>query len=146
MYGWQRSMRIFDGPDEVHFRTIAKAELGREPGPLAAAAMKGELPGGLGPRRLSGAWNFRDVAETAGLRPGRLFRSSELSNLDDAGRQALADLGITDVADLRSPAELARRGGGAVPEDVAVHNLRSRRCHTPTTATPRRRTSPAGTR
>jgi protein-tyrosine phosphatase len=73
--------------------------------------------------RLSGAWNFRDVAETAGLQSGRLYRSSELSKLDDGGRRALADLGITDVADLRSPAEVARRGGGAVPDDVAVHNL-----------------------
>jgi protein-tyrosine phosphatase len=73
--------------------------------------------------RLSGAWNFRDVAETAGIRPGRLFRSSELSKLDDAGRRALTELGVTDVADLRSPAELARRGGGAVPGGVAVHNL-----------------------
>jgi acyl-CoA dehydrogenase len=41
MYGWQRAMRIFDGPDEVHFRTIAKAELGREPGPMAAAVTRG---------------------------------------------------------------------------------------------------------
>jgi len=74
--------------------------------------------------RLSGAWNFRDVAETAGgLAPGRLFRSSELSNLDDAGRRVLAELGITDVADLRSPAEVSRRGVGTVPEGVAVHNL-----------------------
>ncbi len=73
--------------------------------------------------RLSGAWNFRDVAETAGLQSGRLYRSSELSKLDDGGRRALADLGITDVADLRSPAEVARRGGGAVPNGVAVHNL-----------------------
>ena len=73
--------------------------------------------------RLSGAWNFRDVAETVGLQPGRLFRSSELSKLDDGGRRALIELGVTDVADLRSPAEVARRGGGAVPEGVAVHNL-----------------------
>ncbi len=73
--------------------------------------------------RLSGAWNFRDVAETAGLLPGWLFRSSELSNLDDAGRRALAELGVADVADLRSPVEVARRGGGAVPNGVAVHNL-----------------------
>jgi acyl-CoA dehydrogenase len=29
MYGWHRAMRIFDGPDEVHLRTIAKAELRR---------------------------------------------------------------------------------------------------------------------
>lgn len=27
MYGWHRAMRIFDGPDEVHLRTIAKVEL-----------------------------------------------------------------------------------------------------------------------
>lgn len=26
MYGWHRAMRIFDGPDEVHLRTIAKSE------------------------------------------------------------------------------------------------------------------------
>ena len=29
MYGWHRAMRIFDGPDEVHLRAIAKAELAR---------------------------------------------------------------------------------------------------------------------
>lgn len=73
--------------------------------------------------RLSGAWNFRDVAETTGVLPGRLFRSSELSNLDDTGRLILTEVGVTDVADLRSPAELERRGPGAVPEGVAVHNL-----------------------
>lgn len=77
----------------------------------------------LAHERLSGAWNFRDVAETAQLQPGLLFRSSELSKLDDAGRRALAELGVTDVADLRSPAEVARRGGGAVPDGVVVHNL-----------------------
>jgi len=39
MYGWQRAMRIFDGPDEVHLRTIARTELGREKTPLAAAVV-----------------------------------------------------------------------------------------------------------
>ena len=73
--------------------------------------------------RLSGAWNFRDVAETTGVLPGRLFRSSELSTLDDTGRLVLSEVGVTDVADLRSPAELERRGPGAVPDDVAVHHL-----------------------
>lgn len=29
MYGWHRAMRLFDGPDEVHLRAIARAELGR---------------------------------------------------------------------------------------------------------------------
>lgn len=73
--------------------------------------------------KLSGAWNFRDVAQTTGIRPGRLFRSSELSKLDDLGRDALMAIGVTDVADLRSPAELTRRGAGAVPDAVEVHHL-----------------------
>jgi acyl-CoA dehydrogenase len=29
MWGWHRAMRIFDGPDEVHLRSLAKAELSR---------------------------------------------------------------------------------------------------------------------
>jgi acyl-CoA dehydrogenase len=37
MYGWHRAMRLFDGPDEVHMRTIARNELGREKSALAAA-------------------------------------------------------------------------------------------------------------
>ncbi|HYB38670.1 MAG TPA: tyrosine-protein phosphatase [Mycobacterium sp.] len=75
-------------------------------------------------RELQGAWNFRDVADsTAALRPGRLFRSSELSRLDDDGRAALHRLSITDVADLRSPREVARRGPGRVPNGVDIHLL-----------------------
>ncbi len=31
MYGWHRAMRLFDGPDEVHLRSIARAELTRGP-------------------------------------------------------------------------------------------------------------------
>jgi protein-tyrosine phosphatase len=72
---------------------------------------------------LSGAWNFRDVAEEAGVRPGRFFRSSELSALSEEGRRRLVELGITDVADLRSPREVERRGPGLVPDGVAVHLL-----------------------
>ena len=30
MYGWHRAMRIFDGPDEVHIRSLARAELKRD--------------------------------------------------------------------------------------------------------------------
>ncbi|EFG76890.1 hypothetical protein HMPREF0591_3185 [Mycobacterium parascrofulaceum ATCC BAA-614] len=75
-------------------------------------------------RELSGAWNFRDVAdETPGLRPGRLFRSGELSRLDDEGRAMLRGLGITDVADLRAVREVARRGPGLVPDGVDIHLL-----------------------
>ena len=31
MYAWHRAMRLFDGPDEVHVRSIAKGELRRTP-------------------------------------------------------------------------------------------------------------------
>ena len=31
MYAWHRAMRLFDGPDEVHLNSIAKAELARTP-------------------------------------------------------------------------------------------------------------------
>jgi acyl-CoA dehydrogenase len=39
LYSWHRAMRLFDGPDEVHMRTIARSELGREQSPLASAAV-----------------------------------------------------------------------------------------------------------
>jgi len=75
-------------------------------------------------RELSGAWNFRDVADgTPALRPGRLFRSGELSRLDDGGRETLRRLGITDIADLRATREVTRRGPGLVPDGVEVHLL-----------------------
>ena len=73
--------------------------------------------------QLSGAWNFRDVAENSGIQPGRLFRSGELSNLDDAGRETLIRFGVTDVADLRSAPELERHGKGLVPDSVTIHHL-----------------------
>lgn len=76
------------------------------------------------PRELSGSWNFRDVSDAASaLRPGRLFRSGELSRLDDEGRATIRRLGITDVADLRSAREVARRGPGRVPDGVDIHLL-----------------------
>lgn len=77
-----------------------------------------------GVRDLRGGWNFRDVADSTGvLRPGRLFRSGELSRLDDDGRDDLRRLGITDVADLRSPREVRRGGPSRVPDGVDVHPL-----------------------
>ncbi len=74
---------------------------------------------------LSGAWNFRDVAScTAGaVRPGRLYRSAELTKLDDTGIEQLSRLGVTDVADLRSPPEVQRHGTDLVPDGVVVHAL-----------------------
>jgi protein-tyrosine phosphatase len=75
------------------------------------------------PDALSGAWNFRDIAEETGIRPGRFFRSSELSGLDDSGRAALLGFGITDIADLRSDREVERRGVGQVPGGIVIHRL-----------------------
>jgi protein-tyrosine phosphatase len=72
---------------------------------------------------LSGSWNFRDVSEETGVAPGRLFRSGELSSLDDAGRETLARLNVTDVADLRSAPELERHGKDLVPDSVTIHHL-----------------------
>ena len=37
LYGWHRAMRLFVGPDEVHMRSIARMELGREKSAFAAA-------------------------------------------------------------------------------------------------------------
>ncbi|CDO08404.1 protein-tyrosine-phosphatase [Mycolicibacterium cosmeticum] len=72
---------------------------------------------------LPGAWNFRDVAEQTGIRPGLLYRASELSKLTDDGGRRLAELGIADVADLRSHREVQRRGPGNVPDGVQIHLL-----------------------
>jgi len=41
LYGWHRGMRLFDGPDEVHMRTVARAELGKEKSAFASAATQG---------------------------------------------------------------------------------------------------------
>jgi acyl-CoA dehydrogenase len=37
LYAWHRAMRIFDGPDEVHMRTVARSEIGKEKSAFAAA-------------------------------------------------------------------------------------------------------------
>ncbi len=78
----------------------------------------------LSARELQGAWNFRDVADSTGvLRPRRLFRSGELSDLGDDGRDELRRLAVTDVADLRSRREVEHHGPGRVPDGVQIHLL-----------------------
>lgn len=74
---------------------------------------------------LPGGWNFRDVADSTGgaIRSGRLYRSGELTKLDAAGLDKLRAIGVTDVADLRSPPEVQRHGGDLVPDGVMVHLL-----------------------
>lgn len=85
--------------------------------------MEGEYLVSYSPDALPGAWNFRDIAQETGIRSGLFFRSSELAKLDDAGATTLSDLGISDIADLRSDREVERRGSDAVPADVVVHRL-----------------------
>lgn len=75
---------------------------------------------------LSGAWNFRDVGalrtdDGRAVRPGVLYRSSELCSLDDDGRENLRALSITDVVDLRSQSEIAWNGRDVLPPGVRLH-------------------------
>lgn len=78
--------------------------------------------------QLSGAWNFRDVggaraADGRVVRNGVLYRSSELSRLDDRGAAELTRLGIRRVFDLRGQAEIERSGPDRVPSDVDVLHM-----------------------
>lgn len=74
---------------------------------------------------LDGSWNFRDLGGTVTslgtVRPGLLLRAAVLSGLTPAGRQALLDLGVTDVFDLRGPLEIEREGADALPDGVSGH-------------------------
>lgn len=77
---------------------------------------------------LSGTWNFRDLGglqtdDGRTVRPGIVFRSAQLADLDSDGRQSLLTLGITDVFDLRSAAETVKAGADRLPEGVALHEV-----------------------
>lgn len=73
---------------------------------------------------LPGTWNFRDIGGIAtadgSIRPGIVFRSAALAELDPTGVQNLQNLGVTDVFDLRGHAEIARDGADRVPGSVTV--------------------------
>lgn len=63
---------------------------------------------------IPGLPNFRDLgghrtSHGTFIAPGTLFRSVDLSRLEPAGGQALADLGITRIVDLRTTAEIEKR-------------------------------------
>lgn len=73
---------------------------------------------------IPGTWNFRDLGgiptPDGPIRPGVLFRSAALAQLDAAGLRALDDLRIADVFDLRGHLEIARDGADRVPDSVTV--------------------------
>lgn len=73
LYGWHRAMRLFDGPDEVHMRTIARAELGREKSAFATAAASSQS--GTAASRQSGTAASRQSG-TAASRQSRPAASS----------------------------------------------------------------------
>ncbi len=77
--------------------------------------------------QLSGAWNFRDVGglrtdDGQTVRPGILFRSSQLVGLDTDGQSALTALGVADVFDLRGVREVERTGIDNLPDGIRLHS------------------------
>ncbi len=72
---------------------------------------------------LSGAWNFRDVAEQTGIRPGLLYRSSELSRLDDSGRATCPRSASPISSICARTVRWSAAAGGLLPAGVAVHLL-----------------------
>lgn len=76
--------------------------------------------------QISGTFNFRDVGgarTTAGstVRDGVLLRSAQLSRLDENGIATLAELGLTDIHDLRGYKEIDFIGHDVVPDGVRLH-------------------------
>jgi protein-tyrosine phosphatase len=79
---------------------------------------------------LDGLVNLRDVggiptASGERVAPGRLLRSDNLQSLTDADVDALLELGLTDVVDLRSDYEAEMEGPGPLAghPEVAIHQL-----------------------
>ncbi|MFV0425753.1 MAG: tyrosine-protein phosphatase [Beutenbergiaceae bacterium] len=79
---------------------------------------------------VAGAVNMRDVAglpSTDGrtVQPGRLLRSDNLQDLTPADIGTLRSRGLTDVIDLRRPAESASTGQGPLHQEawVRIHPL-----------------------
>jgi protein-tyrosine phosphatase len=79
--------------------------------------------------KFDGLANSRDVgglptADGTRIAPGVLLRSDNLQTLTDSDVQRLAELGLTDVVDLRSDYEAEREGPGPLTAaDVAVHHF-----------------------
>ena len=73
---------------------------------------------------LPGTWNFRDIGgvatATGPVRPGIVFRSAALHQLERDGAAALAAWGVTDIFDLRGEREIDRDGADRVPESITV--------------------------
>ncbi|ODQ64261.1 alpha/beta-hydrolase [Nadsonia fulvescens var. elongata DSM 6958] len=66
-------------------------------------------------KEISGIHNFRDlggwpIANLGFVKPGLIYRCADPQNIQPAGRNAMIQLGIRTIFDLRSDTELARSG------------------------------------
>jgi protein tyrosine/serine phosphatase len=77
----------------------------------------------------SGAHNWRDLGGLPTVdgrftRPGRLFRSDTLQEVDEADARRLADeVGLRTIVDLRLAGEVVREGRGALEGEPSVRHL-----------------------
>lgn len=77
---------------------------------------------------LSRQANFRDLggyesSDGRTVRWGVVYRSGELSQLDDDDVATLSSLGIKTVVDLRSDEEISARGEGRLPPGAMLHAM-----------------------
>ena len=66
-----------------------------------------------------GGWPTTDGSQ---VRSGVLYRSTDLSRLDDADRQTLTDLGLRSIYDLRTLADYERSHRGRAPFQTMLDN------------------------
>ncbi|MGY0233349.1 tyrosine-protein phosphatase [Longispora urticae] len=71
------------------------------------------------------AFNFRDLstADSDRIRPGRVYRSDALTQLDDAEWKRFRELGVRTVLDLRTPEEVSTQGRIRPDSAVDYRNL-----------------------
>lgn len=74
---------------------------------------------------IGGTFNYRDIGglrtmHGTTIRPGVLLRSAQLSRLDESGHAKLHQLGVTNVHDLRGPAEIEHMGHDRLPHGIRL--------------------------
>ena len=77
-------------------------------------------------KQVEGVSNFRDLGgwQTPSLdyvRPDRLFRCADLSNISETGKGAIKTLKITKIFDLRSDPEIAKNGFAKIEGVKRIH-------------------------